>query len=147
VRPPDDQTRYAGRHLVLERLRKQRRRIADADVTDVLTRIRALGLDRLVEPWLTADCGRPATMTGTALLAGLFLAARENSGNVQLTAATDTLYYKISPRMRERLGIAPKPDTCDGFEAGYAVVRRRFHKLAAACDPSPLPKNRRLDKA
>lgn len=27
------------------------------------------------------------------------------------------------------------------------MVRRRFHKLARACDPSPLPKNRRLEKA
>jgi hypothetical protein len=77
----------------------------------------------------------------------MFLTARENSGKVQLTEVTDTLHYKISPRMRGRLGIHEKPDTCDGFEAGYAVVRRRFHKLAAACDPSPPPKNRRLDKA
>jgi hypothetical protein len=60
---------------------------------------------------------------------------------------TDTLYFEISPRTREKLGIAITPDTDRGFEAAYAVVRRRFHKLARACDPSPLPKNRRLNKA
>lgn len=137
----------AGRAGALEKLRTRRRRIADADVEHVLARVRASGIDSLIEPWLTAGRGRPATLGGAALMAGMFLVAAENSGTVQLTEVTDTLYYKISPRMRERLGIVSKPDTVDGFEAAYAVVRRRFHKLAGACDPSPLPKNKRLDKA
>jgi hypothetical protein len=85
-------------------------------------------------------------LTGTALLVGMFLAGMENEGKVLLTQVTDTLYFEISPRMRERLDIPITSDTDHGFEAAYAVVRRRFHKLATACNPSPLPKNRRLDK-
>ncbi|MBR7836403.1 hypothetical protein KDL01_24205 [Actinospica durhamensis] len=136
-----------GRAAALEKLRAHRRRIADADVEQVTARVRSAGLDSLIEPWLTAERGRPATLTGTALLVGMFLAADEYSGKVQLVQVTDTLYFKISPRMRERLGVAANPDTDDGFEAAYAVVRRRFHRLARACDPSALPKNTRLDKA
>ncbi|MBR7831723.1 hypothetical protein KDL01_00540 [Actinospica durhamensis] len=135
------------RHQALAKLRSRRRRIADAEVERVLARVQKIGLSALIEPWLTSRRGRPATLTGTALLVGMFLAADQSSGKVQLVEVTDTLYFKISPHMRERLGVAWKPDSDKGFEAGYAVVRRRFHKLARACDPSPLPKNKRLDKA
>jgi hypothetical protein len=137
---------HPGRGRALDALRSRRRRIADTDVDAVLARIEERGLTRLVGPWLTAPHGRPATISARALLAGMFLAAGDNRGKVLLTEVTDTLYYEISPRMRERLGIESKADTDKGFEAAYAVVRRRFHRLARACDPSPLPKNKRLDK-
>lgn len=87
--------------------------------------------------WLRRERGRPATLSTEGLLAGLFLVAADNRGAVALTRVTDTLYFEISPRMHSDRG----------FEAAYAVVRRRFHALLAACDPSPLPKNKRLPRA
>ena len=85
------------------------------------TRVRAAGLDSLIEPWLTCERGRPATLTGTALLVGMFLAADQYGGKVQLVQVTDMLYFKISPRMRKRLGVAAKPDTDDGIGGASRV--------------------------
>lgn len=136
-----------ARHQALQALRRTRRHISDSDVETVLERIAHIGLVSLVNPWLSAKRGRPASLAPTALLAGMFLAADHGAGRVLLTDVTDTLFYAISPGMRRHLHIPAHPDTDRGFEAAYAVVRRRFHKLARACDSSPLPKNKRLNKA
>lgn len=135
-----------ARHERLTRLRAERRRVPDAQVIDVLGRLERSGLPELVEPWLRRERGRPATLSARALLTGMFLTAQHEDGRTALTAVTDMLYFEISPGMRTRLDLHPYPDTDIGFEAAYAVVRRLFHKLAKACDPSPLPKNKRLDK-
>lgn len=135
-----------GRHRALEQARTSRPRISDADVEAVLDRIDACGIVDLVEPWVDRRLGRRRTLTPRALLAGMFLAADRNDGRVTLTAVTDLLHHQISPGARARLGIKAVPDTDKGFEAAYAVVRRLFHAVIAACDPSALPKNHRLDR-
>lgn len=81
----------------------------------MLARIERGGLADVVEPWLTAERGRPATLTGTALLAGMFLTAEQHDGAVLLTNVTDTLYFEISPRMRQQLRVPIVPDTDRGF--------------------------------
>lgn len=84
-------------------------------------RVRAAGLDSLIEPRLTCERGRPATLTDTAPLVGMFPAADQYGGKVQLVQVTDMLYFKISPRMRKRLGVAAKPDTDDGIGGANRV--------------------------
>ena len=135
-----------ARRQALEQARRERRRIADTEVHHAIERMERGGITALATSWVRTERGRPRTLSAEGLLAGMFLTAAED-GRILLTAVTDTLYYRISPRMRERLGIVPQPDTDRGFEAAYAVVRRLFHRIAAACDPSPLPKNHRMDRA
>ena len=137
---------HTDRHDALQHVRRVRRRIADAQVHHVLERMDRAGITALVTAWAHHERGRPGTLSAQGLVAGMFLSAAEHDGKILLTRVTDTLYFAISPRMRERLGVTPHPDTDHGFEAAYAVVRRLFHRITAACDPSPLPKNHRMDR-
>ncbi|MCW2888162.1 MAG: hypothetical protein JWL58_5024 [Streptosporangiaceae bacterium] len=59
---------------------------------------------------------------------------------------TDILYWGISDQWKPRFELEDKPDDRDGFEAGYAVVRRLRRAVIALMDPSPLPKNKRLTR-
>ena len=57
------------------------------------------------------------------------------------------MFTRISPVMRAELGLADPPaeDDKNGWDALYRCVRTRFHGFLDLVDPSPLPKNRRLD--
>jgi len=121
-------------------------RIADADVEHALAAVcdadTRAELDRLTHH----DLGRHRLLTVDGLLAGMQLCAERHNGQVLLDRSTTILQWAISPRMRERFHIPERPDDARGFEASYAVVRRLFHHLLDAIDPSALPKNQRLDK-
>src|SRR5271166_236531 len=63
------------------------------------------------------------------------------------TTFTDVLFRQISPTMRHALGVPKPPERLDrrGWDAVYRNVRTRFHRLMDLMDPSPTPKNRRLN--
>jgi hypothetical protein len=126
--------------------RRGHTRIADADVDYITERLAYCGLTGFLAPLAVRDTGRPRLLTVEGLLTGLQLCADRHDGAVFLDRATDLLQYRISPGMRERFSIPERPDDDRGFEASYAVVRRLFHALLSGLDPSPLPKNRRLDR-
>jgi hypothetical protein len=63
-----------------------------------------------------------------------------------LERVTDILYFRTTPRMRALLDIPEYPDHDQGFEAAYAVVRRLFHAMKDAMNPSPLPCNKNLSR-
>jgi hypothetical protein len=89
--------------------------------------------------------GRRGKLPPIALLVAMWLAAM-NSLPMNATTWRDILLCHISPRMRARLGVEkpPDPDDHHAWDAWYARVRRLFHSLFEAIDPSPEPKNRRL---
>ncbi len=66
---------------------------------------------------------------------------------VLATAMTDVLFRRISATMREELGVPSPPGQLDlrAQHAVYRNVRTRLHALLELMDPSPTPKNRRLD--
>ena len=57
------------------------------------------------------------------------------------------MFRQFTSRWRHDLGIAdpPAPDDARAWAACYRTVRYRFETIATLMDPSPLPKNRRLD--
>ncbi len=73
--------------------------------------------------------------------------ARQTGGKIVLVRVTEILYFRISPRLRELLDIPEYDDHDQGFEAAYAVVRRLFHAMKDAMNPSPLPPNGHLSAA
>ncbi|MFI8927131.1 hypothetical protein ACIG3E_05500 [Streptomyces sp. NPDC053474] len=127
--------------------RRGHARIADADVITACERLHGGGLLDLLEPLVARDTGRPRLLTLEGLLTGMQLCADRHDGAVLLDRTTDLLQYRISPGMRTRFRIPERPETDRGFEAAYACARRLFHTLLDALDPSPLPKNRQLDRA
>ncbi|MGW3655789.1 hypothetical protein ACWD6R_08780 [Streptomyces sp. NPDC005151] len=78
-------------------------------------------------------------------LLGMCLCSAMHSGAVVLSTVADLLAFGISDRMRDRFGVPHYADNDRGFEALYAVVRRLFHNVVGVVDPSPLPKNHRID--
>ncbi|MEV6104461.1 hypothetical protein AB0M28_07035 [Streptomyces sp. NPDC051940] len=120
-------------------------RIATADVLRALDEV----CDQAVLDTLTAlvhhPLGRPRLLSVEGLFAGMQLCTNRH-GKVLLDRTTAILQWAIPPQLRERFLIPERPDTAHGFEASYAVVRRLFHRLIDTMDPSPLPKNHRLDK-
>lgn len=121
-------------------------RIADADVEQALADVCAPAVRAELTALLRQELGRPRLLTVDGLFAGMQICADRHRGQVLLDRTTAILHWAVSPGMRERFGIPERPDDARGFEAGYAVVRRLFHRLVDAMDPSPLPKNHRLDK-
>ena len=92
--------------------------------------------------------GRPQTFPNRALLLGIMLSAV--TGQPMLaTTFRDVLFRQISPAMRHALGVPkpPRPGDHNGWDNTYRNVRTRLHALLELMDPSPLPKNRRLDAA
>ncbi|MEU5417838.1 hypothetical protein [Streptomyces sp. NPDC020667] len=120
--------------------------LVDGDVERAADRLHHSGLLGFLQPLVTRHTGRPRLITLEGLLTGMQLCADRHDGAVLLDRATDLLQYRISPAMRERFGIPERPENDRGFEASYACVRRLFHTLLKALDPSPLPKNRQLDR-
>lgn len=121
-------------------------RIADADVEQALADVCYPAVRAELTDLLHQELGRPRLLTVDGLFAGMQICADRHRGQILLDRTTAILHWAISPGMRERFGIPERPDDARGFEAGYAVVRRLFHRLLDAMDPSPLPKNHRLDK-
>ncbi|WP_416520549.1 hypothetical protein [Streptomyces achromogenes] len=136
--------RSLARHARIARLRADRPRVPDQEVRTVLGEVAASGLIEEIEPLITRGKGRHCTLPVRTLLAGMSLASRRSGGVVTFTAVTNLLYFSLSEAMRDRLGLHRYPDNDRGFEAAYAVVRRRLHSILQAIDPSPLPKNHRL---
>ncbi|QLE75260.1 hypothetical protein FGW37_29960 [Streptomyces rectiverticillatus] len=130
-----------------ERTLPREARIADTDVEQALADVCDPSVRSELTGLLHQDLGRPRLLSVDGLLAGMQICADRHDGQVLLDRTTAILHWAISPGMRERFGIPERPDDAHGFEAGYAVVRRLFHRLVDAMDPSPLPKNHRLDKA
>ncbi|MFF2353818.1 hypothetical protein ACFVVL_29050 [Kitasatospora sp. NPDC058115] len=122
-------------------------RVADADVERALDSVCDAGTRAELSSLVHHDMGRHRLLTVEGLLAGMQLCAERHNGQVLLDRTTAILQWAVSPRMRDRFHIPERPDSARGFEASYAVVRRLFHQLLAAMDPSVLPKNRRIDKA
>jgi hypothetical protein len=98
--------------------------------------------------------GRPESFPLKALLVAMLLAAISNQP-LLATTFTEIMYFQLSPAMRAELGI-PEPTTpwpvgsmgtkAKEHLALYRNVRTRLKGLLRLMDPSPLPKNRRLQR-
>jgi hypothetical protein len=90
--------------------------------------------------------GAPTRFPDEAVWVAMILAALHDRPMLA-TSFTDILFRRISPAMRDRLGVPDPPEPNDrlAWEALYRCVRTRLHGLLEPIDPSPLPKNRRLD--
>lgn len=127
-------------------LRRDRVQVPAREVERVLERLRKLRLAEYANALTTSATGRPPVLSGPALLAGMFLTAARHHGRVPMTQVADLLHYALPLATRRELRIRDYPDTANGFEGAYAATLRAFHRLADACDPSPLPKNKRLER-
>lgn len=134
------------RHERLLAMRAERRLLDDADVEVAIEEVDKSGLIPLLQEFVHLDRGRPRKLTLRALLIGLHLCTQVGGGKVILERVTDILFFGLGPQMRQRLSLPDYPDHDQGFEAGYAVVRRLFHAMREAMDPSPLPANKRLSR-
>ncbi|WP_282701166.1 hypothetical protein [Streptomyces sp. CC219B] len=139
-------TNRLERHDRITKLRSKPIPLDDDEITGLLDDLNASGIVEELAPLIDHDKGRPRHLTLTGLLLGMFLAAARNAGTVTMTTVADILAFRISEPLRAEFGIPHYPDNDQGFEAFYAVVRRLFHRVREAVDPSPLPKNHRLDK-
>jgi hypothetical protein len=133
-----------ARHPRIARLRSQRALVPDHEAMEILDEVAASGLVEEIQPLVARGTGSPCTLPVEALLVGMCLTAARNGGVILFTAVTDLLYFALSHEVRQQLGLRRYPDHDRGFEAAYAVVRRRIHSVLDAIDPSPLPKNHRL---
>ncbi|WP_406731496.1 hypothetical protein [Streptomyces sp. NBC_01794] len=134
------------RHERLLAMRAERRLLADVDVAAACEEVDNSGLVPLLQEFVHLGRGRPRNLSLRTLLIGLHLCTQIHGGRVVLERVTDILFFGISSEARESLGIPDYPDHDQGFEAGYAVVRRLFHAMRKAMDPSPLPANKRLSR-
>ncbi|MFH8564612.1 hypothetical protein [Streptomyces sp. NPDC017988] len=134
------------RHERLLAMRAQRRHLADADVMAAAGEVDDSRLVPLLQSFVHLRRGRPRKMPFRTLLTGIQLCSRVNAGKVVLERVADILCFGISPRMCQELGVPDYPDHDQGFEAAYAVVRRMFHTMLDAMNPSPLPPNKRLTR-
>ncbi|MFE7606995.1 hypothetical protein [Streptomyces celluloflavus] len=133
-----------ARHSRIARLRSQRTLVPDHEILEVRNEVADSGLVEEIEPLVARTTGSPCTLPVETLLVGMCVTSARNGGVIAFTAVTDLLYFSLSDAMREQLGLRRYPDHDHGFEAAYAVVRRRLHSILDALDPSPLPKNHRL---
>jgi hypothetical protein len=127
-------------------------RIDDEVVRDVMAMVDASPLVATVEEWRAEERrgpgGRPETFPVRALLVAMVLCPGTGYP-VLATAMAGVLFRRISPTMRHELGVPTPPGRLDvhGQLAAYRNVRTRLHALLGLMDPSPTPKNRRLDPA
>ncbi|MEU3522181.1 hypothetical protein ABZ770_44340 [Streptomyces sp. NPDC006654] len=136
----------SDRHERLLAMRATRRFIDDADVDAAIEEVDNSQLVALLEEFVHLPRGRHRTLHLRSLLVGLHLCTQDTGGKIVLERVTDILYFRISPQLRARLGIAEYDDHDQGFEAAYAVVRRIFHAMKDAMNPSPLPPNGHLSR-
>src|SRR5665213_2378713 len=132
------------------RLRAQVGSIEDEMVREAVAMVDSSGLSEKIEEWRAkgrrGPGGRPETFPMRALLVAMLLCPGTDHP-VLATAMTDVLFKRISPTMRHELGIPKPPGRLDvrAQRATYRNVRTRLHGLFNLMDPSPTPKNRRLD--
>ena len=144
---PDDSFDPAGpsRDHGWARIREDRVQFSDLRVRRAADFIDTSGIAHELQAMIAKATGRPRLCTVKGLLVGMALCSRRNaSGAVFFNQVTDILHWAIPDRWRREFGLPDRPDNSDGFEAAYSVVRRLFHTIVTALDPSPLPKNRRL---
>ncbi|MFD8501291.1 hypothetical protein ACFV2L_00860 [Streptomyces sp. NPDC059687] len=127
-------------------MRAERRFINDADVESAIEEVDHSGLVTLLEEFVHLPRGRRRTLHLRSLLIGLHLCTQATGGKIVLEHVTDILYFRITPSMRTLLGVREYEDHDQGFEAAYAVVRRLFHAMKEAMNPSPLPPNGHLSR-
>ncbi|MFE7128343.1 hypothetical protein [Streptomyces sp. NPDC057617] len=132
------------RHASIEKLRSHRKAVLDEDVQALLADLDTTTLVAEIEPLVPNDRGPKRHLNVRGLLLGMSLCSALRSGTVTLCAVADLLAFGLSDAFRTQFDIPWYPDNDYGFEAFYAVVRRLFHKIIDAIDPSPLPKNHRL---
>jgi len=105
---------------------------------------------KLLEGWKGEERrgpgGRPVTFPYRALLVGFFVCVLTDQPPLLINVC-DVMFRQMSPEWRSRLDIPepPAPDDRQGWLAVYRNVRTRFHDIEDLIDPSPSPKNRRLD--
>jgi hypothetical protein len=89
--------------------------------------------------------GAPERFPAKAVWVAMTLAAIHNLPMLA-TEFCNILFLRISPAMRQQLGVPEPPAREDrlGCRAVYRCVRTRFHSLLESIDPSDLPKNRLL---
>ncbi|MFJ8550873.1 hypothetical protein [Streptomyces sp. NPDC093676] len=136
----------SDRHERLMAMRAERRFINDADVESAVEEVDHSGLVTLLEEFVHLPRGRRRTLHLRSLLIGLHLCTQATGGKIVLEHVTDILYFRIAPSMRALLGVREYEDHDQGFEAAYAVVRRLFHAMKEAMNPSPLPPNGHLSR-
>ncbi|MER7662075.1 hypothetical protein [Streptomyces sp. NPDC096193] len=123
------------RHERLLAMRAERKLLNDEEVEPAIEDVDNSSLVALLQEFVHLDRGRPRKLTLRTLLIGLYLSTQITGGKVVLELVTDILFFRLSPQMRQRLTVPDYPDHDQGFEAGYAVVRRLFHAMRAAVDP------------
>jgi hypothetical protein len=127
-------------------------RIDDEVVRDVMAMVDRSPLVATVEQWRDQERqgpgGRPESFSVRALLVAMVLCPGTDHP-VLATAMAGVLFRRISPTMRHELGVPTPPGRLDlrGQLAAYRNVRTRIHMVLDLMDPSPTPKNRRLDDA
>ncbi|MFE2541856.1 hypothetical protein [Actinacidiphila glaucinigra] len=134
------------RHERLTAMRAQRRCLDDRDVEPAIEEVDSSGLVPLLEEFVHLPRGRHRRLHLRTLLIGLHLCCRSTGGKLVLERTTDLLCFRLSPHMRTQLQVPDYADDDRGFEAAYAVVRRLFHAMKGAMDPSPLPPNKHLTR-
>lgn len=139
-------TSSLDRHANISKLRSRRPVIDDSEARSSLAELEESGLISAVEALVAQSTGCKRKLSVRALLLGMYLAAAHNAGTVVLTTVANLLAFSLSDQMRHELRIPHYPDTSRGFERIYACVRRFFHRMRETVDPSPLPKNHRLDR-
>jgi hypothetical protein len=103
-----------------------------------------------IDAWREADSGgpggQPQTFPTRALLVAMVVCGADDRP-LLATEFTRVLFREISAARRHDLGIPKPPARGDhqGWDNVYRNVRTRFHALIDLMDPSPLPKNRRMD--
>jgi hypothetical protein len=89
--------------------------------------------------------GRPRPLPVRAVLTALLCLALDDRP-LFLTEATRLLFCQLSDASRALLGVTGTAPTRRAFLAAYRRVRYCFHQICDVVDPSPLPKNRRLNE-
>ncbi len=127
-------------------------KLDDGLVFDAIAVIDKSSLVATNDAWRETDSGgpggRPETFPTRALLVAMVLCGVTDQP-LLATRFCDVLFGQMSPTMRHALEVPKPPEPGDeaGWHNVYRNVRTRFHALLDLMDPSPFPKNRRLDAA
>ena len=111
------------------------------DSMGVLDQLSAWKAEEVIGPG-----GRPMTFPTRALMVALVVCALSDQP-LHLTWVCQVMFRQLSPAWRDVLRIPDPPPEYDrrAWDACYRNVRTRFHDMVDLMDPSPEPKNRRLD--
>ncbi len=139
-----------GRPVALTLLPSHRSTLDDETVRLSIRLVEGSGIVARLATWKETERrgpgGRPETFPTRALLVGLTACALTDQP-LHLTRVTEILFVQLGATWRGQLGL-PEPPAADDHQAWAALyrnVRTRFHGMLALVDPSPTPKNRRLD--